>query len=106
MPSWTINSVIVDADDGISYEEAMHYVHEEQLLWRETGKVLGRIEVRLISDGLDVEIKTYERSPIRRVRRITGYLSTVDRFNDAKRAELADRVAHEYREALTDNIRG
>ncbi len=31
---------------------------------------------------------------IRRVRRITGYLSTVDRFNDAKCAELADRVAH------------
>ena len=31
---------------------------------------------------------------IRRVRRITGYLSTVDRFNDAKRAELRDRKAH------------
>lgn len=31
---------------------------------------------------------------IRRIRRITGYLSTVDRFNDAKRAELADRMAH------------
>jgi anaerobic ribonucleoside-triphosphate reductase len=31
---------------------------------------------------------------IRRVRRITGYLSTVDRFNDGKRAELADRVCH------------
>jgi anaerobic ribonucleoside-triphosphate reductase len=31
---------------------------------------------------------------IRRVRRITGYFSTVDRFNDAKRAELKDRVAH------------
>jgi len=31
---------------------------------------------------------------IRRVRRITGYLSTVDRFNDAKRAELGDRKAH------------
>ncbi len=31
---------------------------------------------------------------IRRVRRITGYLSTVDRFNDAKRAELKDRKAH------------
>lgn len=30
---------------------------------------------------------------IRRVRRITGYLSTVDRFNDAKRAELRDRRA-------------
>jgi ribonucleoside-triphosphate reductase len=31
---------------------------------------------------------------IRRVRRITGYLSTVDRFNDAKVAELKSRVVH------------
>ena len=31
---------------------------------------------------------------IKRVRRITGYFSTVDRFNDAKRAELEDRVSH------------
>ncbi|MGI6065327.1 MAG: anaerobic ribonucleoside-triphosphate reductase [Bacillota bacterium] len=31
---------------------------------------------------------------IRRVRRITGYFSTVDRFNDAKVAELNDRVPH------------
>jgi ribonucleoside-triphosphate reductase len=31
---------------------------------------------------------------IRRVRRITGYFSTIDRFNDAKRKELADRVTH------------
>lgn len=31
---------------------------------------------------------------IRRVRRITGYLSTIDRFNDAKVAELRDRKPH------------
>lgn len=31
---------------------------------------------------------------IRRVRRITGYLSTVDRFNDAKLVELDQRTAH------------
>lgn len=31
---------------------------------------------------------------IRRIRRITGYLSTIDRFNDAKQAELSDRVKH------------
>lgn len=30
-----------------------------------------------------------------RIRRITGYLvGTVDRFNNAKRAEVADRVKH------------
>ena len=31
-----------------------------------------------------------------RIRRITGYLvGTLDRFNDAKRAEEKDRVKHE-----------
>lgn len=30
-----------------------------------------------------------------RIRRITGYLvGTLDRFNDAKRAEVSDRVKH------------
>jgi ribonucleoside-triphosphate reductase len=31
---------------------------------------------------------------VRRVRRITGYLSTIDHFNDSKQAELHNRVAH------------
>ena len=31
---------------------------------------------------------------ITRVRRITGYFSTIDRFNDAKKKELEDRVSH------------
>lgn len=34
---------------------------------------------------------------IRRVRRITGYLSTVDRFNDSKVAELNDRIVHDFK---------
>ena len=34
--------------------------------------------------------------PFERLRRITGYLvGTVDRWNDAKKAELKDRVKHE-----------
>lgn len=33
--------------------------------------------------------------PFERIRRITGYLvGTLDRFNDAKRAEVEDRVKH------------
>lgn len=35
-----------------------------------------------------------ESTDIRRIRRITGYLSTIDRFNDAKKAELKLRVKH------------
>ena len=33
-------------------------------------------------------------SSVRRIRRITGYLSTVDRFNPGKLAELRERIAH------------
>lgn len=40
---------------------------------------------KTIGEGVDFE----------RIRRITGYLvGTVDRFNDAKRAEESDRVKH------------
>ncbi len=35
-----------------------------------------------------------ESASLRRVRRITGYLSVVERFNDAKRSELENRVSH------------
>jgi ribonucleoside-triphosphate reductase len=40
------------------------------------------------------ECPSCHSTDIRRVRRITGYLSTVDRFNDAKKAELQDRRSH------------
>lgn len=47
-------------------------------------------------DGEFVNVKyTYDSTPIERIRRITGYLvGTLDRFNDAKKAEVADRVKH------------
>ena len=42
-------------------------------------------QIRAIGKGVKFE----------RIRRITGYLvGTLDRFNDAKRAEEADRVKH------------
>jgi anaerobic ribonucleoside-triphosphate reductase len=39
--------------------------------------------------------KVGEGVPFQRIRRITGYLTgTLDRWNDAKRAEEKDRVKH------------
>ena len=58
------------------------------------GKQLLGLDVHL--DGEYVEL-TYHlrRVPFDRIRRITGYLvGTLDRFNDAKRAEERDRVKH------------
>ncbi|MCE1255618.1 MAG: anaerobic ribonucleoside-triphosphate reductase [Anaerolineae bacterium] len=43
---------------------------------------------------IDDECPVCGSNHIRRIRRITGYLSTVDRFNDAKQAELKDRRRH------------
>ncbi len=47
-------------------------------------------------DGEYVNLKyTFENIPFERIRRITGYLvGTLDRFNNAKRAEERDRVKH------------
>ncbi len=40
-------------------------------------------------------------APFERIRRITGYLvGTLDRFNDAKRAEVRDRTKHEVRSEI------
>jgi hypothetical protein len=42
-----------------------------------------------------VDGKVGEGVGFERIRRITGYLvGTLDRFNDAKRAEVCDRVKH------------
>ena len=58
----------------------------------------GQLEsLTLDVDGEDVGIH-YGLAPVKfdRIRRITGYLvGTLDRFNDAKRAEEHDRVKHE-----------
>lgn len=55
--------------------------------------------VKTLNIELDGEYAnlTYELDnvPFERVRRITGYLvGTMDKWNDAKRAEEADRVTH------------
>ena len=42
----------------------------------------------------------YGSAPVKfdRIRRITGYLvGRLERFNDAKKKEVADRVVHEFR---------
>lgn len=44
---------------------------------------------------IDGELKIGKGVKFERIRRITGYLvGSVDRFNDAKRAEVRDRVKH------------
>ncbi len=61
-------------------------------------KLYGRepdvIDIALDGDYVDLSYH-YHNQPFDRIRRITGYLvGTLDRFNNAKRAEERDRVKH------------
>lgn len=52
------------------------------------------LDIKIDGDYVDLSY-TYDDRPFERIRRITGYLvGTLDRFNNAKRAEVLDRVTH------------
>jgi hypothetical protein len=87
-----VKDVLVEYPPAMTEGEAVKYAEEELELWADKGKKLGQVTIEL--DGDEVVIKSLEHSPIRRIRRITGYLSEVGNFNDAKRAELKARVTH------------
>lgn len=58
------------------------------------GKSIIAMDVTLDGDFVDLKYQ-FSPQPFERIRRITGYLvGTLDRFNDAKRAEERDRVKH------------
>lgn len=82
--------VTVDRDD-MPVEEAAQYVARGR---EKYGQRLRGIDVHV--DGDEVEL-TYDLDvvPFQRIRRITGYLvGSLERFNNGKRAEEADRVKH------------
>ena len=76
-----ITSVDLNADDRRRIEEVWPEEADECRVVVEDGFVCARF------------LKTHER--FERIRRITGYLTgTLDKWNDAKRAEERDRVKH------------
>lgn len=87
-----VNNVLVEYPETMAENEATRYVEEEIGLWNEKGKQLGKVIIEL--DGDEAVLRSFEHSPIKRVRRITGYLSEAGNFNDAKRAEMKARVVH------------
>lgn len=85
------NKVTFLCNEEIPEEEANAYI-ERGL--EKMGPTLATVDA--VIDGDDVELTyTCQDVPFERIRRITGYLvGTLDRFNDGKRAEEADRVKH------------
>lgn len=78
---------------GIDEREAKAYIDYLE------GKYHRRLkELSVEVDGEYVNLNyRFEPVAFERIRRITGYLSgTLDRFNNAKKAEVADRVVHSF----------
>lgn len=75
----------------ISDKEKMQYV---EYLEKEHGRKVEELDINVDGDFVDLNYK-FEPVRFERIRRITGYLvGTLDNWNDAKKAEEADRVKH------------
>lgn len=92
----TIDDVLVcvNAVDGVELQndEAHAYV---KYLTEKHGRKPDGLNITIDGDHANLE-PTFRNIPFERIRRITGYLvGTTDRWNNAKRAEEADRVKHD-----------
>lgn len=83
---------VVVKNGTISEEEKNKYI--EYVSAKDPNRELVYLEIALDGDYAELQYK-FEDIPFERIRRVTGYLTgTLDRWNDAKRAEEADRVKH------------
>ncbi len=72
-------------------KEAQAYV---EYLETKYNRKLDKLDVQIDGDFADLNY-TFSHVPFERIRRITGYLvGTMDKWNNAKSAEEADRVKH------------
>lgn len=86
----TIDGIYVTYPDEMMRSEAAEYVARQ----KEKHPDLRRLDITLDGEFVDLRSVT-EKFPFDRIRRITGYLvGGMDKWNNAKRAEEADRVKH------------
>ena len=87
-----IDNVVVTANVEMEDYEIKNYIHKVMKLDK---GILTTLDIS-IDDKDNVELEyTFHNEPFYRIRRITGYLTgSVGCWNDAKRAELRDRVKH------------
>jgi len=75
----------------LPHEEIRNYIARGR---EKYGRNLNGIDIHVDGDYVDLQYHITSL-PFQRIRRITGYLvGTMDRFNNAKRAEEAARVKH------------
>ncbi|EGO63484.1 anaerobic ribonucleoside-triphosphate reductase [Acetonema longum] len=89
-PDLIIRGIPIHVDCNITADEVKKLVNEEIDMLSKQKFPLASIRI-FQNDG---KLMIQALAKIKRLRRITGYLSSIDNFNDAKKAELNARVAH------------
>ena len=87
-----IDNVVVTANVEMEDNEIKDYIHHVMKIDK---GILTELNIS-VNDKDNVElIYTFHNQPIARIRRVCGYLTgTIDSWNNAKQAELRDRVKH------------
>ena len=85
--------MIINVNGGpISEQEKMAYV---EYLQKKYNRKIDTLNITVDGDEVDLDYR-FAPENFERIRRITGYLvGTMDRWNNGKRAEEADRVKHD-----------
>lgn len=88
-----MHTIKVTVEGGtMPQEEINEYI---KYLQNRNSNAIDTLNLKICDDGFVEMSYTFAPVPFERIRRITGYLvGTVDRFNDAKQAEVGDRVKH------------
>lgn len=90
MKTLTIDGIYVTASEELTEEELNQYVTD----LREHYLLAKSMRFELDGEYVNAEVHTANR-PFERIRRISGYLvGSLDKWNNAKRAEERDRVKH------------
>ena len=90
----TVNGIEVSVKgvDNVSEQEITNYI---DYIHEQTSEELERLEISAAQNGSVALDYTLRPPKFERIRRISGYLvGTIDRWNNAKRAEEHDRVKH------------
>ena len=94
MQTMTYQGVVVKYDDSITEEEARELTRDEKRQWWDELDHMALGYLTITREGNEIVLHGKEAPPIERLRRITGYCSVSTRWNNAKKAELKDRVTH------------
>lgn len=85
-------NIIITIGEGVTEAETNAAIEQEIAIWDKQKRMLASIEICI--DGDELIIKTKEKSPIKRYRRITGYCVELTNMSSWKQSEVADRKSH------------